>query len=372
MRNTFLLIIMSLIALHQASAQNLNLIVGTYTNKGNSEGIYVYNFDSTTGKLSPKNKATGVSNPSYLTPSNNGKFVYSTNEDNDGSISSFAFDKLSGKLKFLNKKTAQGGGTCYIAVDATNKYVFAGNYGQGNLVVYSVLPDGSLGNLLQSIQDTGSGVNKSRQEGPHVHSTILSPDQKFLLVSDLGTDKISVYSFDNNSSSEPLKAAEPPYVTVEPGDGPRHLDFHPNSKYVYALMEMTGNVLAFSNDQGKMEKIQTISMVAKGFTGQTGAADIHVSPDGKFLYSSNRGDANDIAIFSINPSTGMLTLKGHQSTLGKGPRNFVIDPKGNFLLVANNNSNEIIVFKRNKVTGLLKATGEKVALDAPVCLKFSK
>lgn len=372
MRKTFLLFIMSLFILHQASAQNMNLIVGTYTNKDNSEGIYVYTFNTETGKLSYKNKATAVANPSYLTPSNDGKFVYSVNEDNDGSISSFAFNKSSGKLKFLNKKTTEGSSPCYITVDATNKFVFAGNYGQGNLVVYALLPDGSLGNMLQSIQDKGSSVDKSRQEGPHVHSTILSPDQKFLLVSDLGTDKISVYTFDPNSKRDPLKAMNPPFTAVEPGNGPRHLDFHPNGKYVYAIMEMTGNVLAYSYNRGEMKNIQTISMVEKGFTGQTGAADIHVSPDGKFLYSSNRGDANDIAIFSINPSTGLLTLKGHQSTLGKGPRNFIIDPKGNFLLVANNNSNEIMVFKRNMETGLLTATGEKVTLNAPVCLKFSK
>lgn len=372
MNKTLQVLFMSLMFSSQTFAQKLNLVVGTYTNPGKSEGIYVYEFDSETGKFIYKNQASGISNPSYLTASKNGKFIYAVNEVDNGTLSAFTFDQESGALKLINSKPSLGSAPCYVSVDSDNEFVFVGNYGQGNFAAYAVSSDGALGDAVQVIQDSGGSLNTSRQEGPHVHSTILSPDEKFLVVSDLGTDKISVYKFDVKNKKRPLEVIDPPYTIPEPGGGPRHLDFHPNGKFVYSLMEMTGHIVAFSYNEGKIKNIQKISILAPGFKGDVGAADIHLSPDGNFLYASNRGDANDISIFSVNSSTGKLSFVGRHSSLGKTPRNFVIDPSGRFLLVANQNSNNIVVLKRDTKTGLLRNTGEQIKVWNPVCLKFTR
>lgn len=371
---SYLLLFISVISFGSMSsvkAQKLNLLIGTYTDKGTSEGIYVYEFDTKTGKAVYKNKATGTENPSYLAISRDGKYVYAANEAGAGEVSSFTFDKKSGSLKLLGKKPSNGTAPCYVSTNSKGNFVFAGNYGAGNFSVYPVSSDGSLGDAVQVIQHSGSGINKERQEGPHVHSTVLSPDEKFLMVSDLGTDKISIYHFDAHNTTKPLIPADQPYVEVKAGNGPRHLDFHPNGKFAYSIQEMTGNITVFAYNNGHLNAVQNISILPQGFNGAIGAADIHVSPDGTFLYASNRGEANDIAIFSIDKGTGMLKPSGRASTLGKGPRNFVIDPSGNFLIAGNQNSDSVIIFRRDKKTGLLSDTGERIKVGAPVCLKFT-
>jgi 6-phosphogluconolactonase len=221
---------------------------------------------------------------------------------------------------------------------------------------------------VQNIQHEGSSVVKERQEKPHVHAAVLSPDDRFLLVPDLGTDKVYQYRVDA-SQHQALKPADAPFLTTKPGGGPRHLAFHPNGKYAYLVLELEASVMALDYNDGKLAGKQTISMVAPDFKGRLSGADIHVSPDGKFLYASNRGDANEIAIYAID-NQGKLTFVNRQSVLGKTPRNFVIDPTGNFLLVANQNTSEVIIFKRDVKTGLLTATGEKIEASKPVCLKF--
>jgi 6-phosphogluconolactonase len=356
---------------HAQTKNNMkyNLIIGTSTSPGNNEGIWVYEFDVSAGDIKYKTKASGVENPSYLAVSNDGKFVYSVNEVKDGGVSAFTFNPISGELTFLNRVSSGGNGPCYICVDAKRKFVFAGNYGSGSLCAIPVKEDGSLGSDIQYIQEEGGSIDKSRQAGPHLHSTVLSPDNRFLLTSNLGTDKISTYLFDSNKPSKPLTPADPAFVSAKPGSGPRHIIFHPYLKFVYLIQEMGGLITAFDYDNGKLTEKQTITMLSPDFKGIVGAADIHISSDGKFLYGSNRGDANEIVIYSVNEG-GKLNYAGRQSTLGKTPRNFVIDPSGNFLLVANQGSNEVIVFKRDPKTGLLTPTGTKLGINKPVCLKF--
>jgi len=218
------------------------------------------------------------------------------------------------------------------------------------------------------IQHSGSSTNKDRQEKAHVHSTFFSNDSRFLLVPDLGMDKIMIYSFNDKTGA--LKPAPQPFAKTVDGSGPRHIIFSPNNKYVYLIQELSGIVVAYKYNNGGLTAIQQISAAQPDFKGFMGSADIHVSTDGKFLYCSNRGDANTITIFKINPANGRLTVVGYQSTLGKGPRNFSLDPSGNFLLVANQNSDDIIIFKRNKTTGLLTDTGKKIEVGNPVCLKW--
>ena len=346
-----------------------NLLIGTYTSSGKSEGIYVYNFNSQTGEFSYKSKAAGVENPSYLAISHDKKHVYSVNEVREGGISAFAFNSISGDITFLNRVSSGGSGPCYVSTDDAGKYVFAANYTSGSLCAIPVLEDGSLGNSIQFIQHEGSSIDKSRQEKPHIHSAILSPDNRYLFTPDLGTDKVNIYRLDPAQLSNPLSPAEQSFAMVKAGSGPRHMAFHPNSKFAYVIQEMEGSITVFDYENGKLTYKQLISMLSPGFNGKIYAADVHVSPDGKFLYGSNRGDANEIVTYSIKKN-GELAYAGRQSTLVKTPRNFVIDPTGNFLLVGNQSSDEIVIFKRDQKTGLLTPTGKKIQVSAPVCLKF--
>jgi 6-phosphogluconolactonase len=244
-----------------------------------------------------------------------------------------------------------------------------GNYTGGNFSALPVNKDGSLAPLSQTIQHKGTGPNKERQEKAHVHSTFFSPDYQYLLTPDLGMDKVMIYSF-NAAQKKPLALATIPFAASSPGSGPRHLAFHPNKKYAYLVEEMTGTVRAFNYNKGALNAFQTIATHPADYKGQPGSADIHISPDGKFLYASNRGDENNIAIFSINPGTGKLTSVGYQPVRGAQPRNFMIDPTGKYLLVANQRTSNIEIYQRDLKTGLLQATLQQVDVPNPVCLQM--
>jgi 6-phosphogluconolactonase len=352
---------------------NAFLLVGTYTS-GKSEGIYVYKFDTNTGE-SALLSTVRASNPSYLAVAPNQQTVYAVTEDAEvtksgtgGGVSSFSFNKETGTLKTLNEQFSGGKHPCYVAVDQTGKWVFAGNYSSGSFGILPVKSDGSLDAAKQVIQHTGSGPDKGRQEGPHVHSTVLSPDNKYLYVPDLGIDKVMIYRFDNTNGL--ITKGPQEFAQSLPGSGPRHFEFSPTNSYAYLMEEMSGTVVVYKYKKGKLKNVQRINALPEGFKGVIGSADIHVSPDGKFLYCSNRGESNTITIFTINPRNGKLTVAGHQSTLGKTPRNFNFDPSGNFLLVANQDTDDIIIFKRNKETGLLSETGKKINVPKPVCIKW--
>lgn len=353
-----------------SGSDEYNLLIGTYTEPGKSEGMYVYRFNSRTGAFSYKSKAVGIENPSYLTVSNDHKHVYSVNEvgDGKGGVSSFSFDPATGHLQFVNSASSGGSGPCYITVDSGNKYAFVGNYSSGNLSAIPIRADGSFGSSFQSIKHEGKSIGQD-QERPHVHATVLSPDNRFLFVPDLGTDKVYVYNVDL-SAPNPLTPASPAFISVRAGSGPRHFTFHPNGKFAYVIQELTGDVTAFEYRNGNLKEIQQVALtsIAHGKVGAD-AADIHVSPDGKFLYGSLRGDINELVYYTISED-GKLVYAGRHSSLGKGPRNFVIDPTGKFLLVGNGGSDEIVIFERNPQTGALVYTGKKIAVGAPVCLKF--
>ncbi len=352
-----------------AQSDIYHLLIGTYTGK-KSEGIYVYSFNKQTGETKYEHTIKNISNPSYLAISPNNKFIYSVEENSGqpGKVTAFAFNKLTGAATFLNSRSSGSEGPCYVSVSETGSDVFVANYTGGSLAVMHVRSDGTLDSATQNIFHQGSGVNKERQEKPHVHSVVLSPNNHFLMVPDLGIDKIMVYRY-NPANNVPLTPAKPAFAAVKPGAGPRHLVFHPNGKFAYLTEEMSGTVEVFSYGEGKLSSLQTITMLSVGFKGKVGAADIHISPDGKFLYASNRGDANEIVIYAIQP-TGRLSYVGRQSTFGKTPRNFLIDPSGKFLLVANQNSDNVFIFQRDPKTGLLSLTKNKIEVDSPVCLKM--
>lgn len=360
-----ILLLIVICTVNIANAQNYNLLIGTYTNKGNSEGIYVYDFNSTTGETKLKNSVKTI-NPSFLTVSKNKKFVFSVNEDGKNSaISSFNFNSASGQLNFKDKKTLEASDPCYIMTYG-NK-VLTANYSGGSVGVFTVAKNGTFLEKEQIIKHTGKSIDPKRQLSSHVHQIQLTPDKKYI-VTDLGEDKIYVYA---SRISEPKDLLLKNTINTNPGSGPRHLAFSPNCKFAYLAHEFNGSITAYNYRYGGLTKLQEIGTVIKGYKGKIDGADIHVSPDGKFLYETNRGDLNTISLFAI-ARDGKLTFVETVSTLGKGPRNFAIDPSGKFLLVAHQYTNDVVIFNRDQITGKLTASGKKINVGVPVCLVFSK
>lgn len=370
-RNLYLLLCLFTTVLLSGTlkAQKQTLIIGTYTRNTTSQGVYVYDFDNSSGKPTQRTLIKGVTDPSYLCISQDKRFIYTVNSSTNR-ISAFSFNSGNGSMRLINQQPAHGENPCYISIDKSRRFAFVANYGSGSLSVYPIKSNGALAEAVQVIQHIGKGPDAKRQEKPHVHSTILSPDEKTLYVSDLGTDQVYAYPFNPGNKEQPLNIADAIEISTPPGGGPRHLAVSANGQYIYSLQEMSGNISVIKKNENGFQIVQNISMLEEGWSGQTGAADIHLSPDGRYLYSSNRGDANDIAVFSVNPATGLLIRKANFSTIGKGPRNFAISPQGNFILAGNQYTNTVSIFKRDKQTGLLSSTGERIRLASPVCLKF--
>ena len=354
----------------------LLLYVGTYTT-GKSKGIYLYRFNLASGELKHVATTPGVVNPSFLTLAPSRRYLYAVNEVGDfggkksGALSAFAVDQSTGTLRPLNQQASLGADPCYVDVAAGGNFVLVANYTGGNVAVFPVQRDGSLGEATDMKQDQGSSANHERQEGPHAHLIALDPMNRFAYSCDLGTDKIMIYRFDGQNGK--LLPAKQPWVQVKPGTGPRHLAFHPSGKIVFVINELFSTVTTFTRDpeKGSLQERQTLSTLPKDFTGTSWSADIHLSPDGRFVYCSNRGH-DSIAIFAVDPSGGALTPVGHESTRGMTPRNFAIDPSGAFLLVANQKSDNIVVFRLDQKTGRLSSTGQTIDVPSPVCLKFTE
>lgn len=354
-------------------SQDYFLFVGTYTGSG-SKGIYVYRFNAASGEAKLVSHTEKVENPSYLALSPNGKTVYACNETasaSGGKVSAFRFNKSDGSLRLLNQQATGGDHPAYVAVDPKNKWVVAGNYSGGSIAVFSTSKNGSIQPFSQLIKHVGRGPDSSRQRSAHVHATVFSPKGDYLLSPDLGIDRVMVYPF-KKGALKPLQETNLLFANTSPGGGPRHLDFHPNGRWAYLMEEMSGSVTVFDYSKGKLSEKQRIFSHSDTAKGPFGSADIHVSPDGKFLYASNRAGEHNLAIFNIGEKDGKLTTVGYQSTLGKTPRNFVIEPSGNYLLVANQDSNNIVVFKRDKQTGSLTQAGTVLSVPKPVCLKLLK
>jgi 6-phosphogluconolactonase len=356
------------------SLPKMRVYVGTYTGP-KSKGIYRLDFDPVSGSLTPKGVAAETTNPSFLAISPNRKFLYAANEvgkfdgKSTGSVSSFAIDPKTGDLTPLNQKTSGGTDPCCVVVDPSGKYVLAANYSGGSVEVLPIEADGKLGEPTSHIQHRGSSIDKGRQAGPHAHSIDLDASGKIAIAADLGLDKLLVYRFDPAKGT--LTPNATPHATVAPGSGPRHFAFHPDEKHAYVINEMASSITSFEFEPSKatFAVIQTITTRGQGGKPGNSTAEILVHPSGKFVYGSNRGD-NTLAIYSVEPTSGRLTLVGHQSTEGKTPRNFGIDPTGRFLIAANQDSNNLVVFRIDSQTGLLKQVGDPVSVPSPVCVKF--
>src|SRR5712672_596289 len=352
--------------------------VGTYTNKTASKGIYVYNFDPGTGKLTSLGVAAESEDPSFLAVHSSGKYLYAVNEidhfdeKKSGAASAFSIDQKTGKLTLLNQAATRGAGPCHISLDKSGKFALVANYDGGSVATFPVHPDGTLGEAADFVEHRGSSADKERQAAPHAHWIGTAPDNRFALAADLGLDEILIYRF--SATKGTLAPNDPAFAKLNPGSGPRHLAFHPNGKFVYLLTEMEDSVTAFAYkaSNGSLSPLQTVSALTtlrKDYKGPKEAAEIAVHPSGKFLYASNRAGIDTISAFSINPK-GTLQLKNEYPTMGKTPRNFAIDPTGKFLLAANQESNNIVTFRIDAITGALSPTGDVVEAPAPVCIVF--
>ncbi len=347
------------------------MMVGTYTSNEGSKGIYVYKFDTDTGK-SDSLSMVEVANPSYLVISPNEKFVYSVgqNEGENSFAHSFSFNKENGELTLLNSQHTEGSSPAYITLDTKGNNVITANYGGGSISQFNVNSDGTLSPLTNLFTFQGKGEDPIRQEKPHLHSVRYSPDGSFLFAADLGTDKIYRYkSIHSVFEGQPAILETDTAVFATPaGTGPRHFDFHPNGLYFYVIGELSGEVIVYDYNMGNLQQKQRI--IADSL-GARGSADIHVSPSGRFLYASNRLKNDGVAIFAIDAQDGTLTKVGYQETV-KHPRNFAITPNGKFLLVAGRDDNAIQVFAIDKQTGMLSDTHQNILIDKPVCIKFTK
>jgi 6-phosphogluconolactonase len=344
---------------------------GTYTGKTGSKGIYAFDFDASAGKLTPKGLAAETESPSWVAIHPSGKFAYAANEaGKQSTVTSFSVDAKSAKLTKLNQMSAFGEDPCYLSFDKTGKYLFSANYTSGNVVVYPILADGRLGTPTANVKDAGAlGPNKERQEAPHAHWVQVSPDNRYVFVSDLGLDAILSYRFD--AAKGTLTPNDPPAAKLAPGAGPRHVAFSPNGKFVYVVSELKNTVTAFNYDasKGTLFEFQILSTLPDDFVGRNDDAEIYVHPNGKWLFASNRGH-DTIAVFAISPTDGSLKHTGEYPTGGKEPRHFAIDPTGKFLLAENQNSNSIAVFRIDPTSGALNQISVAENVPSPVCLTF--
>jgi len=348
---------------------NTYLFVGSYTLEEKSEGITVYSFNSVTGELSKIEGENNLINPSFLTISPNGKFLYSctdTKLEKHGSVSAFKIDSLTGKLTFINKQTTGGRNPVHIVVDKNNKYIIVSNYTDAGISVFKCNPDGSIWPYTELIEFEGNSIISGRQDNSHIHSCNLSPNGKYIFAPDLGADKIRVFSFNNENLLTEIDSLT---INTPKGSGPRHFTFHTSKPFAYCVEELSGTVSFYSYQNNKLVFKNRYKSYKNPDT-EYASSDIHVSPDGKFLYVSNRQEENSISIFEISQINGELSLRGHQSTYGKIPRSFVIDSAGKYLIVANQVSNELVVFSRNLTTGLLTKTYVVTGLRTPSSLKM--
>jgi len=340
--------------------------IGAYSGP-QSKGIYVYRFQPATGELTSLGLAGEANNPSFLAIRPGGEFLYAVEETDGGSVSAFRIDRASGKLTRLNRVSSHGAGPCALAVDHTGKYVLVSNYSSGSVALLPIKADGSLGDASSVDQHKGAGVNRERQEGPHAHSADFSPDNRFALACDLGTDEVVIYKFDAAAGKITRSGA----AKLPPGSGPRHLAFHPDGKLAYVVSELTATVASFSWDAatGSLKQVGIVNAYPPDYHGQQGAAEVQVHPNGKFVYASNREQANHIAVFAAAPAGTLKTVEIVPSG-GKAPRYFGFDPSGAWLLSAHQDSDNIVVFRVDPATGKLTPS-KTIQIHAPVCVKFT-
>lgn len=370
MKRTMKYLLTASLTLLATTAHSHELLVGSYT-----DSLYRYGFDSTIGQLSAEPlQVFKSSNPSWLTLSKDHKRLFAVNEQPNGEVSSFALD-AGNVLAAVNQVSSNGDEPTHSSLAPDGKFLFVANYGVnpkpgGSLVALPVTDDGQLLASVQLLQNSASGVNPERQAGPHVHSAVFSPDGQYLFASDLGADKVFVYRYDGDNPQHPLTPANPPSVDLPPGSGPRHLVFSKNGKHAYLTLEMNAEVVMFDHRDGVLVPRQFLPLSESDKPATKAAGAVHLTADGRFLYVSNRGTANELLVFVVNPQDGTLQFIQRRSVEGDHPREFALDPTEGYVLVANQKSDAIVIIKRDPQTGLLGKTLQSFELKAPSDLKF--
>jgi 6-phosphogluconolactonase len=376
MQRLFLAAVIALAAIlsaHAAASTKDRVYIGTYTDHG-SQGIYVCEFNPSNGTLTSPELAAATANPSFLAVSADRHFLYAINETGHfngqptGGVSAFSIAPTTGKLALLNQVSSLAPSPAYVTLDRSGHFVLVANYDQGSVAVYRIQPDGKIGDSTAFVRHYGLGVNPDRQKGPHAHSIAMSPDNRFAIVADLGLDELLVYPFDVAQGT----LGAPRLIKAEPGVGPRHLTLASSGKFVYVINEMQSSLTVYSYDanNGAMAPLQKISTLPSSFHGENTAAEVVLDTSEKFLYASNRGDDNSIAVFRVNQTKGTLNLVEFIPTGGKTPRNFAIDPSGKWLLAANQDSNDIVTFRVNPKTGRLTPAGKTIEVNSPTIVDF--
>jgi 6-phosphogluconolactonase len=351
--------------------------VGAYTEppEGHAEGIAVFRFDADSGALSPVQTVTGIANPSFLALDARQRYLYAVNELNEGSVTAFARDAENGTLAPLNRQLSHGAAPCYIGLDASGRYVLVANYSGGTVAVLPVNADGHLEPATSVVDhgQAGSSVGSTGQKQPHPHMVAPATDGRLVLVTDLGLDRVFAYRLDAHTGQLEPNERGPGWADATPGSGPRHFAFGADSRRLYVINELdsTLTVFGYDSETGEMRPVQTVSTLPDGFTDENSCAHVVVAPDGRFVYGSNRGH-DSIAIWSVTGERGEVELVGHEPTRGKNPRHFSLDPTGDWLLVANQNSDSVVTFRRDRATGSLMAAGPVTTTPSPVAIVFTR
>lgn len=337
--------------------------------------IHAFRLDLQTGKLTPLHRTTGVEHPFFIALSPDHRFLYSIHAQKFGSkepeqVAAYELVGRSGELRLLNRQSALGSAACYLSVDATGKTVLVANYSTGSVASLPVQADGSLGKASSFVQHAGSSVDPARQEGPHAHCFVISPDNRFAFAADLGLDQVLGYRLE--AATAKIAPNQPPFVKSPAGAGPRHLTFHPNGQHVYVINELSNSVTLFdyAAAAGTLTERQTIATLPRDFQSKSYCADVKITPNGRFLYGTNRGH-DSVAAYRLSED-GRLTLIGIDPSLGKGPQNLAITPDGRLLLCANMPGNNVAVFRIDPQSGKLTSVGQPVALPSPSCIRFMK
>jgi 6-phosphogluconolactonase len=352
------------------------VLVGTYTVRG-SKGIYAYSFDTDAGELHPFGLVAETTNPSFLVADKQRSLIYAVVEADNyqgqqgGAVRAYQADPHTGQLTLLNELASQGTDPCYLAFDRSGRYLAAANYSSGSTIVFPLLEDGRLGEPSAFAQAPPiENPLSARQQGPHAHSIAMSPDNRALLVADLGLDKILLYQFDDTTGT--IEEGEPSFAKIRDKAGPRHLAFHPDGRFVYLLNELDSSVTRLSYDaqSASLLPLETVPCLPGEFTGHSTAAHLQLDARGRFLYTSNRGH-HSISVFAIDPIDGQLTIVEHVSTLGETPRAFSLDPSGRWLLAGNQDSDNITVFHVNEHSGRLTFAHQLFDCPSPVFFLFA-
>jgi 6-phosphogluconolactonase len=366
MTNSIRIAVLFFALLHAVHGEDLFVYIGTHT-ASPGKGFSLAHFDTTSGTLSQPEFLLEAAAPAYFIIAPDLRHLYTCNST--GFVSAYAIDPATARLTLLNQQPSGGGDPSYISLDRTAQFILVANYDGGNIAVWKIAPDGGIGERTAFVQHTGSSVDPQRQMHAFAHSIRTDPTNRFVLVADLGLDKLFVYKFDARNGS--LTPNDPPFVAVKPGSGPRHVVFHPNGRWVYLITEMGSTVIQFEWDarRGGLKEVGTVSTLPEDFHGANACSEIAVHPNGNFLYASNRGH-DSIAMFAIDAKSGRLTPVQYVPSGGKTPRNFDFDPSGRWMLVTNHGNNVAMVFRIDQATGKLTPVGNPVDVPSPFCPRF--